>query len=98
VAGPGVLGVLISYPLLHGAAVRAVLPAALTVWWPLLVYGPWLLACLSVIRAALRHRPCPHAWLVLLLFTGIAATVCVAQAPTTLTGIAVAALPPVSAS
>ncbi|MGC8920001.1 hypothetical protein AB7952_14855 [Streptomyces sp. PG2] len=35
-------------------------------WWPLLVYGPWTVASLSVLRAALHRRRAVHAWSVVL--------------------------------
>ncbi|MBH5337991.1 DUF2637 domain-containing protein [Streptomyces pactum] len=66
-------------------------------WWPLLVYGPWLVASLSVLRAALHHRGAAHSWMVVVLFSAIAVLLCVAHAPKTLAGIAVAGLPPVAA-
>ncbi|MBD0423718.1 DUF2637 domain-containing protein [Streptomyces sp. TRM S81-3] len=62
-------------------------------WWPLLVYGPWLVASLSVLRAALHRRRAVHSWAVVLLFSCIAMLLCVAQAPRTPTDTAAAALP-----
>ncbi|QCR45718.1 DUF2637 domain-containing protein [Streptomyces sp. SGAir0924] len=62
-------------------------------WWPLLVYGPWLVASLSVLRAALHRRRAVHSWAVVLLFSHIAMVLCVMQAPRTLTDAAAAALP-----
>ncbi|MGW0823616.1 hypothetical protein [Streptomyces sp. NPDC002845] len=36
-------------------------------WWPLLVYGPWAVASLSIQRAALhQHRRATHSWGVVL--------------------------------
>jgi hypothetical protein len=62
-------------------------------WWPLLVYGPWLVASLSVLRAALHQRRAVHSWCVVLLFSSIAMLLCVVQAPKTITDISAAALP-----
>ncbi|WP_234426028.1 DUF2637 domain-containing protein [Streptomyces kebangsaanensis] len=62
-------------------------------WWPLLVYGPWLVASLSVLRAALHRRRAVHSWCVVLIFSSIAMLLCVVQAPRTLVDIAAAALP-----
>ncbi|MFE7235609.1 DUF2637 domain-containing protein [Streptomyces sp. NPDC002405] len=62
-------------------------------WWPLLVYGPWLVASLSVLRAALHQRRAVHSWGVVLIFSSIAMLLCVLQAPRTIVDIAVAALP-----
>ncbi|MGW5564505.1 DUF2637 domain-containing protein [Streptomyces tendae] len=62
-------------------------------WWPLLVYGPWLVASLSVLRAALHRRRAVHSWTVVLLFSAIAMFLCAWQAPRTLSDSAAAALP-----
>ncbi|MET8566668.1 DUF2637 domain-containing protein [Streptomyces sp. NPDC004783] len=63
-------------------------------WWPLLVYGPWLAASLSVLRAALHRRRAVHSWCVVLAFSLIAMVLCVcAEAPRTLMDVAAAALP-----
>ncbi|MGX4690891.1 DUF2637 domain-containing protein [Streptomyces sp. JNUCC 63] len=62
-------------------------------WWPLLVYGPWLVASLSVLRAALHQRRAVHSWCVVLIFSSIAMLLCVVQAPRTIVDIAAAALP-----
>lgn len=65
-------------------------------WWPLLVYGPWLAASLSILRTALHRRRAVHSWLIVLLFSVVAVLLCLAQAERTLTGIAGAVLPPVA--
>ncbi|MEU5633257.1 DUF2637 domain-containing protein [Streptomyces rishiriensis] len=61
--------------------------------WPLLVYGPWMVASLSILRAALHQRRAVHSWFIVLLFSSVAIMLCVAQAHKTFTGIAGAALP-----
>lgn len=91
-----VLGGLIAYAPLREAAGPGLTPW-LTAWWPVLIYGPWLVASLSVLRAGLNRRHALHSWAVLLLFSGLAVGLGVAQAPTTPVGIAAAGLPPVSA-
>jgi hypothetical protein len=77
----------------------AVSPEArgLRTWWPLLVYGPWLVGSLSVLRAALHQRRAVHSWCVVLVFSCIAVMLCVVQAPRTILGIAAAALPGLAA-
>ncbi|MBB4714853.1 hypothetical protein BJ965_004735 [Streptomyces luteogriseus] len=77
----------------------AVSPAArgLRTWWPLLVYGPWLVGSLSVLRAALHQRRAVHSWCVVLVFSCIAVLLCVVQAPRTVLGTAAAALPGLAA-
>ncbi|MET7683732.1 DUF2637 domain-containing protein [Streptomyces sp. NPDC005423] len=62
-------------------------------WWPILVYGPWIVASLSVLRSALHRRRALHSWLIVLLFSCIAIMLCVVEADRTVTGIAGAALP-----
>ncbi|MFC4498789.1 MULTISPECIES: DUF2637 domain-containing protein [Streptomyces] len=61
--------------------------------WPLLVYGPWMVASLSILRTALHQRRALHSWFIVLLFSSVAIMLCVAQAERTFTGIAGAALP-----
>ncbi|MFF9000022.1 DUF2637 domain-containing protein [Streptomyces achromogenes] len=62
-------------------------------WWPLLVYGPWMAASLSILRNALHQRRAVHSWCIVVLFSSVAMILCVAQAERTVTGIAGAALP-----
>ncbi|MFD3503689.1 DUF2637 domain-containing protein [Streptomyces sp. NPDC058676] len=64
--------------------------------WPLLVYGPWMVASLSILRTALHRRRAAHSWFIVLLFSSVAIMLCVAQADRTFTGIAGAALPAVA--
>ncbi|MCP9963260.1 DUF2637 domain-containing protein [Streptomyces somaliensis] len=87
-----VFGGAITYgPLRHVAEPR--IPAHAVDWWPLLVYGPWLVASLSILRAAVHQRRATHSWVVVLLFSLAAMLLCVAQAPRTLIDAAAAALP-----
>jgi hypothetical protein len=62
-------------------------------WWPLLVYGPWLVAALSILRAALHRCRAAHSWVVVLLFSSASVLLCVVQARGTITDAAAAALP-----
>lgn len=66
-------------------------------YWPLLIYGPWLVGSFSVLRAALFRRRAVQGWLTVVLFSLVAASLCVAQAEVSLTGCLVAGLPPVAA-
>jgi hypothetical protein len=61
--------------------------------WPLLVYGPWMVASLSILRTALHQRRAVHSWFIVLLFSSVAMMLCIAQADRTFTGIAGASLP-----
>ncbi|MFK4100270.1 DUF2637 domain-containing protein [Streptomyces sp. NPDC019531] len=62
-------------------------------WWPLLVYGPWLVAALSILRAELHRCRAAHSWLVVVLFSSVAAVLCVVQAGGSFTDAAATALP-----
>ncbi|MFJ6721690.1 DUF2637 domain-containing protein [Streptomyces sp. NPDC091259] len=66
-------------------------------WWPLLIYGPWVVASLSILRAALHQRRAVHSWSIVLLFSTLATLLCVAQAPGTFAARAAATLPPIAA-
>lgn len=96
VAMVSVLGGVIAYDPLRRLAAPAH-PGELAGWWPLLVYGPWLVASLSIVRAAVHRRTAAHSWLVVVLFSAIAVYLCVAHTARTVTGMAVAGLPPVTA-
>ncbi|MER7052692.1 MULTISPECIES: DUF2637 domain-containing protein [unclassified Streptomyces] len=91
-ASVSLFGGMVAYePLRLAAATRT--RGSVVSWWPLLVYGPWLVASLAVLRSALHQRRAVHSWAVVLLFSGIAMLLCVAQAPRTLSDAAAAALP-----
>ncbi|WP_435861492.1 DUF2637 domain-containing protein [Streptomyces tauricus] len=90
-----VFGGIVSYIPLRHVAFRT--QSGTAVWWPLLVYGPWMVASLSVLRAALHQRRAAHSWFVVLLFSSVAMALCAAQADRTFTGIAAAVLPAVAA-
>ncbi|WP_228079333.1 DUF2637 domain-containing protein [Streptomyces profundus] len=96
VAMLSVLGGLVSYQPLREAAAPGQ-SHLLNAYWPLLVYGPWLVASLCILRGALHQRTTRHSWVVVVLFSGLAVCLCVAQAPLTAVDIAVAAVPPISA-
>ncbi|MDQ0909127.1 hypothetical protein QFZ22_005112 [Streptomyces canus] len=61
--------------------------------WPLLVYGPWVVASLCILRTALHQRRAVHSWFIVLLFSSVAMMLCVVQAERTVTGITGACLP-----
>lgn len=91
-SGVSIFGGLIAYdPLRFVAAART--ESTVVSWWPLLVFGPWLVASLSILRAALHQRRAFHSWSVLLVFSAIAMALCVAQAPKNIVDTVAAALP-----
>ncbi|MDI5966165.1 DUF2637 domain-containing protein [Streptantibioticus silvisoli] len=96
VAVVGALSGVISYDPLRRLAVPGVV-GELAGFWPLLVYGPWLVASMSILRAAVHRRRAAHSWLVVVIFSAIAVYLCVAHAGRTPVRLAVAGLPPITA-
>ncbi|MGW6915503.1 DUF2637 domain-containing protein [Kitasatospora sp. NPDC054939] len=95
VAAVCVLGWVFSYDPLREAAFSHV-PRGLSQVWPAVVYGPWLAGCLSVLRAVQHGRQPFQAWVVVVLFSGLAAWLCIADASWTPSAVIVAGLPPLT--
>ncbi|MER7662656.1 MULTISPECIES: DUF2637 domain-containing protein [unclassified Streptomyces] len=91
-----VFGGMVSYDPLRYLAKFRTSGAAIT-WWPLLVYGPWTVASLSILRAALHQRRAVHSWAVVVLFSTVAMLLCAAEAPRAPVDLAAAALPALAA-
>lgn len=91
-ASVSLFGGMVAYEPLRLAAVTRTRGSVVS-WWPLLVYGPWLVASLAVLRSALHQRRAVHSWAVVLLFSAIAMLLCIAEAPRTVNDGAAAALP-----
>ncbi|MFD7667365.1 DUF2637 domain-containing protein [Streptomyces sp. NPDC059788] len=89
------LAAVASYPPLRALAGEAASPRIAQLW-PLLVYGPWVAAILSILRARTHRRRTTHSWCVVIFFAAVATVLCIAKAPTTPAGITVAGLPPVT--
>ncbi|MFI8852618.1 DUF2637 domain-containing protein [Streptomyces sp. 891-h] len=90
------LGAKASYPALYNLAQESA-PPSVAHAWPLLIYAPWVAATLSILRTRAYRRRTVHSWLVVLFFAAVASLLCVADAPATPAGIAVAGLPPITA-
>ncbi|NSC22215.1 DUF2637 domain-containing protein [Streptomyces albus subsp. chlorinus] len=90
------LGAKASYPSLYDLAQESA-PPSVAQAWPLLIYAPWVAATLSILRTRAYRRRTVHSWLVVLFFAAVASLLCVADAPATPAGIAVAGLPPITA-
>ncbi|MBT1186746.1 hypothetical protein HET69_22775 [Streptomyces sp. CJ_13] len=88
-------GLAIYDALRHSAAPHT--PREVVIWWPLLIYGPWTVASLSILRSALHQRRALHSWSIVLLFSTLATLLCVAQTPRTMAAVAASALPAVAA-
>ncbi|WP_405624656.1 MULTISPECIES: DUF2637 domain-containing protein [unclassified Streptomyces] len=89
-----VFGGMVAYSPLQHVAPGA--RGATTYAWPLLIYGPWMVASLSILRTALHQRRAVHSWFVVLLFSSLAMILCMAEAERTFTSVAAAALPAVA--
>lgn len=90
------LGWTFSYDPLRDLALTRV-PQGLSQLWPLIIYGPWLVGCLSVLRAALDGRRPVHSWVVVVVFSSMATGLCVADVSRTVPDVIVAGLPPITA-
>lgn len=91
------LGYLLSYGPLHHLAEPRV-PQSLAQPWPVVIYGPWLAACLTLLRAALDGRRAVHSWCVVVVFSSVATVLCIADVPRTTVDTVVAGLPPITAA
>ncbi|MEU2794189.1 DUF2637 domain-containing protein [Streptomyces sp. NPDC007100] len=89
------LGAVASYPSLRAIA-DGVAPADVATLWPLLIYGPWIAATLSILRARAYRRRTLHSWAVVIFFAAVAMLLCIAQVHPSPSGIAVAGLPPLT--
>lgn len=90
-----VLGALTCYDPLHHLAERVTGPT-LAELWPMLIYGPWAVATLSILRARMNQRSTVHSWLVVAFLALAAMTLCISEAPRTPSGFIIAGLPPVT--
>lgn len=85
-----------SYDQLRSIALLVVSPK-LAHWWPLTVYGPWLLAGLSILRASVQRRTARRSWAVMLISSGTAVALCIGQSADSLLGMVVVGIPPITA-
>lgn len=79
------------------AIAGTVLPAPLAQWWPLTVYGPWFVAALSILRAAVQHRTARRSWSVLLVASGTAVALCVSHSSHSILSMVIVGIPPITA-
>ncbi|MER5938315.1 MULTISPECIES: DUF2637 domain-containing protein [unclassified Streptomyces] len=66
-------------------------------WWPLTVYGPWLLAGLSILRASVQRRTARRSWAVMLISSGTAVALCIGQSADSLLAMVIVGIPPITA-
>jgi hypothetical protein len=75
----------------------SVLPPEFARWWPLTVYGPWLVAALSVLRAAVEQRSARRSWGIILGTSAMAVALCVSHSSRSLLALVIVGTPPVTA-
>ncbi|MDN3026017.1 DUF2637 domain-containing protein [Streptomyces sp. S.PB5] len=85
-----------SYDQLHTVA-ALFMPDTLARWWPWMLYGPWLAAGMSIMRAALQHRTARWSWTVIVTASVGAVALCVGNSSKSLLMMAVAGIPPLTA-
>ncbi|MFC8090394.1 DUF2637 domain-containing protein [Streptomyces sp. NPDC057301] len=85
-----------SYDQLRSIALLVVSPN-LAHWWPLTVYGPWLLSGLSILRASVQRRTARRSWAVMLISSGTAVALCIGQSAHSLLAMVVVGIPPITA-
>ncbi|GHH23569.1 DUF2637 domain-containing protein [Streptomyces lanatus] len=85
-----------SYDQLRSIALLVVSPK-LAHWWPLTVYGPWLLAGLSILRASVQRRTARRSWAVMFISSGVAVALCIGQSAGSLLAMVIVGIPPITA-
>ncbi|WP_330338227.1 DUF2637 domain-containing protein [Streptomyces sp. NBC_00557] len=85
-----------SYGQLRGIA-SSVLPTRLAECWPLMVYGPWFVAALSVVRATAQRRSARRSWCIVLAASAMAVVLCVSHSSHALLSLVIFGIPPVTA-
>ncbi|MFI9648618.1 DUF2637 domain-containing protein [Streptomyces sp. NPDC052040] len=79
------------------AIAATVLPSPLAQWWPLTVYGPWFVAALSILRAALQHRTARRSWGVIVVASATAAALCISHSSYSTLSMVIVGIPPITA-
>ncbi|MGW4778433.1 DUF2637 domain-containing protein [Streptomyces filamentosus] len=75
---------------------ESVLPENLAQWWPLTLYGPWSVAALSILRAAVQRQPAKRSWSVLLVTSAMAVALCVSHSSHSVLAFVTLGIPPVT--
>ncbi|MFD6345723.1 DUF2637 domain-containing protein [Streptomyces roseolus] len=74
----------------------SVLPMNLAHWWPLTLYGPWSVAALSILRAAVQRQPARRSWGVLLVTSAMAVALCVSHSSHSVLAYVTLGIPPIT--
>jgi hypothetical protein len=85
-----------SYDQLRGTASSA-LPARIAQYWPLMVYGPWFVAALSILRATVQRRSAWRSWSVMLAASAMAVALAVSHSTHALISLVIFGIPPITA-
>ncbi|KUO20639.1 DUF2637 domain-containing protein [Streptomyces dysideae] len=85
-----------SYDQLRGTASSA-LPARLAQYWPLMVYGPWFVAALSILRATVQRRSARRSWCVIVAASAMAVALAVSHSSHALVSLVIVGIPPITA-
>ncbi|MGW3950481.1 DUF2637 domain-containing protein [Streptomyces sp. NPDC004752] len=75
----------------------SVLPSNLAQWWPFMVYGPWFVAALSILRATVQRRSARRSWGVILAASAMAVALCVSHSSRSLLSYVMLGIPPITA-
>lgn len=75
---------------------ESVLPENLAEWWPLTLYGPWSVAALSILRAAVQRQPAKRSWGVLLVTSAMAVALCVSHSSRSVLAFVTLGIPPIT--
>ncbi|WP_234388618.1 DUF2637 domain-containing protein [Streptomyces sp. AS58] len=85
-----------SYDQLRAIA-SLILPAEFARWWPMTVFGPWLVAALSILRATVQHRSARRSWCVILAASAMAVALSVGHSSRSVLSLVIFGIPPVTA-
>ncbi|MDX3763404.1 DUF2637 domain-containing protein [Streptomyces sp. AK02-04a] len=85
-----------SYEQLHAVA-ALVMPEKLARWWPWMLYGPWLAAGMSIMRASLRHRTARWSWTIIVTASVASVALCIGNSSKSTLMMAISGIPPLTA-
>ncbi|WP_369228677.1 DUF2637 domain-containing protein (plasmid) [Streptomyces sp. R39] len=66
-------------------------------WWPWMLYGPWLAAGMSIMRASLQYRSARWSWTVIVTASVGSVALCMGNSSKSVLMMAVAGIPPLTA-
>ncbi|MFC9912982.1 DUF2637 domain-containing protein [Streptomyces sp. NPDC059862] len=85
-----------SYDQLRAIA-SSVLPMRFAQWWPMTVFGPWLVAALSIVRATVQQRSARRSWCVIIAASALAVALSVGHSSRSILSLVIFGIPPVTA-